>query len=92
MQALHYDNHGAILFAVEPAEQGVEEPVVCRAAPSFRQSVVGFQNVVKDQQVGSAPGEDAANRRRIRNPCAVVMKSFTELLSADSLVRGKVSL
>ena len=49
-------------LVVEPAVEGVVVPLVRRLALGLRQRLLGLQRVVDDDDVGAAPGQDAADR------------------------------
>jgi hypothetical protein len=59
VDSLHNDNDDAGFLAVEPAQQGIVEPLVCCRSLGFRQGVIGFEWVVQDDDVSSPSGEDA---------------------------------
>jgi hypothetical protein len=64
VQAVHDHDDGARDLVVEPAVEGMVEPLVGRPALGLGQCLLGLQRVVDDDQVGAAPGQHAADRGR----------------------------
>jgi hypothetical protein len=57
MQSLHDDDNGPVTLVVEPAVEGVEEPIV-RCIPScVGQRLLRFRGIVDQNEIGAAPGQ-----------------------------------
>ena len=64
MQAVHDQHDGALLLVVQPAVEGMVEPLVGRPPLGLRQGLLGLQRIIDDDQVGTPPGQYAADRGR----------------------------
>ena len=62
MQAMHDQDDRAPELVVEAAVEGVVEPFVRRLALRLRQCFLRLQRVVDDNDVGTPPGQDTADR------------------------------
>jgi hypothetical protein len=62
VQAVHDQHDRTAELVVEPAVEGVVVPLVGGLPLGLRQRLLGLQRVVDDDQVGAAPGQDAADR------------------------------
>ena len=62
MQALHDDDHHSVMFTVQPAQEGIEEPLIGRLPPCLRECVVWFKDIVQDNAVGAASGQNTSDR------------------------------
>ena len=62
MQAMHDQDDRTPELVVEAAVEGVVEPFVRRLALRLRQCCLGLQRVVDDDDVGTPPGQDTADR------------------------------
>ena len=59
---MHDQDDGSLLLVVEAAVEGVVEPFVGRPPVGIGQGLLGFQRVVDDNDVGTPPGQHAADR------------------------------
>jgi len=64
VQSVHDQHDGTRELVVEPAVEGVVEPLVGRPPPGLGQRLLGLQRVVDDDQVGAAAGQHAFDRGR----------------------------
>ena len=62
VQAVHDQHDGAAELVVEAAVEGVVVPFVRRLALGLRQGLLGLERVVDDDDVGTPPGQYAADR------------------------------
>ena len=62
MQPVHDHDDDTVTLVVQPAVEGMVEPVVGRLALGLRQGLLGLQGVVDDDDVGTSPGQHAADR------------------------------
>jgi hypothetical protein len=58
---LHHQNDAAILFAVQPGDEGGSVPAVNCVATGFCESIARFDWIVDDNEIGTAAGERATN-------------------------------
>jgi hypothetical protein len=61
VQPVHDQDDCSLLLVVEPAVEGVVEPLVGRAPLGLRQGLLGLQRVVDDDDVGSPTGQHTAD-------------------------------
>ena len=64
MQPVHDHDDRTAAGVVQPAVEGVVEPVVGRLPLGLRQRLLGLQRVVDDDDVRTPPGQHATNRGR----------------------------
>jgi len=64
VQAVHNQHDGTVELVVEPAVEGMVEPLVGCPPLGLGQRLLGLQRVVDDDQVGVAPGQHAPDRGR----------------------------
>ncbi len=62
VQPVHDEHDGARQLVVQPAVEGMVVPLVRHLALGLRQRLLGLQRIVDDDDVGAAPGQDAADR------------------------------
>ena len=62
MEPLRDDNHGALVFAVESAKQGILLPVIGDPSPCLGVRVFRFHDVVLNDPVGPTNGDCATHR------------------------------
>ena len=62
VQPVHDQHDRPRKLVVEPAVEGVVVPLVGRLALRLRQRLLGLQRVVDDDDVGTSPGQHAADR------------------------------
>jgi hypothetical protein len=62
VQAVHDQDDRTRELVVEPAVEGVVEPLVRRLTLGLRQCLLGLQRIVDDDEVGAAAGQHAADR------------------------------
>ena len=62
MQPLHDDDDAARILIIEPAVQGVVVPGIRSVALRFRQRFIRLQWIVDDDEIRTAPGQNAADR------------------------------
>ena len=76
VQTLHHDDYDALFLAVQPADQSVVVPRICRIAFGSRKSVIGLQGIVKNDDVPPAAGEYPSHRgshpKTLGSSCKVV--------------------
>jgi len=63
VQAVHDQDDGPHLLVVEAAVERVVEPLVGGPPVRLGQRLLGFQRIVDDDDVGTAPGQHTADRR-----------------------------
>ena len=64
MQAVHDQHDGTLLLVIQPAIEGMVEPLVGRSPLGLRQGLLGLQRIIDDDRVGTPPGQHAADRGR----------------------------
>jgi len=89
MQPLHHNDDDAIFLAVEATRQSVVVPVVNRCPACLRERILRLEWVINDQTSPPRPVRTPPTEVAMRNPCAVVMKSSTDLLDGDNRACGK---
>jgi hypothetical protein len=62
VQPVHDEDDGARQLVVEAAVEGMVVPLVRDLPLGLRQRLLGLQRIVDDDDVGAAPGQDAADR------------------------------
>src|SRR5436305_12861570 len=62
MQSLHDEDNASLSLIVEPTVQGVIEPVVDGLALGVRKSLLGFQRVIDNDEIGAPPGQGTPDR------------------------------
>jgi hypothetical protein len=62
VQAVHDHDDGSLELVIEPAVEGMVEPLIGRPPLGLRQRLLGLQRIVDDDQVGAPPGQHAADR------------------------------
>ena len=62
VQPLHDDDDGAMPLVVEPAVEGVDEPLVGGLPPRLGERLLRLQRIVDQDDVGTASGQHAAGR------------------------------
>ena len=60
VQPLHDDDDGSPAFVVEPAVEGVIEPLVGSLSPRLGERFLRLQRVIDQDDVSAAPGQHAA--------------------------------
>ena len=76
MQPVHDQDDRPLLLVIQPAIEGVVEPLVGRLPLGLRQGLVGLQRVVDDDDVGTPSGQHPTEVAT-RLPCWVVSNSCT---------------
>ena len=56
VEPLHDDDDGATALVIEPAVEGMDEPLVAGLPQRLGERVLGFQRVIDQDEVGTAPG------------------------------------
>jgi len=64
VQAVHDQHNGTLLLVVEPAVEGMVEPLVGRPPLGLRQGLLWLQRIVDDDHVRTPPGQHPADRGR----------------------------
>jgi len=63
VEPLHDDDDGATALVIEPAVEGMDEPLVAGLPQRLGERVLGFQRVIDQNEVGATSGQYPAGRR-----------------------------